>query len=99
MHIRSTFRNYLLFVTTMRGRRRLIDPTIGRVGSGMQGDSPGKSGESHSLRCHVEGVPPAKSMTPCCQEKPLRREVGTRTANRHRKVRRKSSGAGENPRL
>src|SRR4029450_540842 len=55
MHIRSTFRNYLFLVITMGGRRRLVGPTIGRVGAGLEGDSPGKSGESHSLRGHVEG--------------------------------------------
>ena len=55
MDIRSTFRNYLLFVITMGGRRRLRahDWTCGFR---HVGGSSGKSGGSHSLRCHVEGL-------------------------------------------
>ena len=52
MDIWLIFQNYLTDVITMGRRRRLSEPTIGRVGSASEGDPPGKSGGSQSLRVH-----------------------------------------------
>src|SRR5215203_6368755 len=101
MDIRSIFRNYLVLVITDGGTQEAKRAWRGPKGARLR--HVGRSARQIRWVANPE-VPKrdrkvAKSLTPRCREKPLRRELGTRTANRHRYARRKSSGASENPRL
>src|SRR5205085_9297562 len=99
MHIRLIIRNYLFHGITMGGRRRLTRPAIGRAGSRHVGRSARQIRWVANPEVPKLGRSRPTLVTPRCREKPLRSGMGTRTANRHRWARRKSSGASENTRL
>ena len=57
MDIRSIFRNYLLSRYHDGGTQEAnASPRLDVWVQACRGISPGKSGGSHSLRCHVEGL-------------------------------------------
>ena len=79
----------------MRGRRRASEPRRWlswgkRVGRGL-----GKSGPHTMLRRDTEPFK-AKSLIPCCREKPLVSWHGARTPNQHRWTGREYQGDREN---